>query len=59
VSIVHSAFAASDQDLARAERIVAAADKDEPGTLVIDGKMVEPPTIVSMRRRVAAAKRHV
>lgn len=56
VAVVHSAFAASDQELARAERIVAAADKASSGTLVVDGKMIEPPTILAMRRRLTAAK---
>ncbi len=56
VPIVHAAFGPSSDELARAERIVAAADQGTPGTLVVDGKMIEPPTILGMRRLRAAAR---
>ena len=55
VAVVHSAFTASDHELVRAERIVGAANKSTSGTLVVDGKMIEPPTVLAMRRLLAAA----
>src|SRR5690606_36941524 len=54
--IVHEVFGASGDELKRAERIVAAADRATAGTLVVDGRMIEPPTILAMRRLLAAAK---
>lgn len=56
VRIVHEVFGASGNELKRAERIVAAADRATAGTLVVDGRMIEPPTILTMRRLLAAAK---
>lgn len=56
VSVVHAALAASSEELARANQIVAAADDGSLGTLVVEGKMIEPPTILAMRRLLAAAE---
>jgi (S)-citramalyl-CoA lyase len=53
IPVVHAAFAPSAKELERARRVVEAADEGFQGTLVVDGKMIEPPTILNYRRQLA------
>ena len=56
VPVVHAAMAPTDAELLHAKRVVDAADKGFSGTLVVDNKMIEPPTILAFRRQLAIAK---
>lgn len=51
---IHSAFTPSAEALALAHRVVAAFDLEPTRPLVVDGKLVELPTVKRMRRLIAA-----
>jgi (S)-citramalyl-CoA lyase len=52
--VVHAVFAPTDQELAWARRIVAAADgADGRGAIAVDGQMVDAPVVARARRLLA------
>lgn len=54
VPVINEAFAASEEELAWARRVVAAfADNPEAGTIALDGKMVDRPHLTLARRLLA------
>jgi citrate lyase subunit beta/citryl-CoA lyase/(S)-citramalyl-CoA lyase len=57
VAAVNAVFTPSDEEVARAERYVAAYKASPNGLAVIDGKLVEKPVIRAMERILAAAGR--
>jgi len=50
VAAVQAALLPSDAELARARRIVDAADRSQGGVLTVDGRMVDAPVIAAARR---------
>lgn len=53
IAPVHRAYAPTDEELARAERIVAAfdeAERDGRGVVVVDGRMIDRPIVLQARR---------
>lgn len=58
VTTINSAFSPSDDDVQRAERIIALfRDNPGAGTLALDGEMIDKPHLVQARRIVGLAKR--
>ncbi len=57
LAIVNDAFTPSTEEVARARRIVEAAETQGTGAIVLDGKMVDIPVIKSAQRIVEAAER--
>jgi citrate lyase beta subunit len=55
IATINSVFTPDTATLARAERIVAAFNKDPSATLVLDGKLIEKPTVRAMQRVLATA----
>lgn len=55
IAPIHEALAPSTEEIARAQRIVAAFDAAEGGVALLDGKMIELPVIKSARRVLALA----
>ena len=50
VAIVNQAFTPSDEQIARAETIVAAYEASPNGLAVVDGKLVERPVVVAQQK---------
>ncbi len=59
VAPIHEAYAhaPSDEQIADAERIVAAFEEAKGGVALLDGKLVERPVILSAQRVLATAGR--
>ena len=58
VATINAAFSPSDEDVRRAERIVALfRDNPGAGTLALDGEMIDKPHLVQARRIIALADR--
>jgi citrate lyase subunit beta/citryl-CoA lyase len=58
VATINDAFSPSDDDVTRAERIIALfRDNPGAGALALDGEMIDKPHLVQARRIVALAKR--
>ena len=57
LALVNGAFTPSTEEVARARRIIKAAETQGTGALVLDGKMVDIPVIKSAQRIVEAAER--
>ncbi|MBI4419581.1 MAG: CoA ester lyase [Gemmatimonadetes bacterium] len=55
VPVLHEAFAPSDEEVARAKDVVAAYERNRGGVLLVDGKLVERPVILSAQRTLAIA----
>jgi len=55
VSVVAAAFRPTDEEIARAERIVAAADSSTSGVVVVDGRMVDRPVVAVARKTLLRA----
>jgi citrate lyase subunit beta/citryl-CoA lyase len=58
LAVVHDVFAPSPEELARARRIVAAADEATAagrGAVAVDGQMVDAPVVARARRLLASA----
>ena len=57
VATINEAFSPSDDDVVRAERIVALfGDNPGAGALALDGEMIDKPHLVQARRIIALAK---
>ena len=56
VGCVHAALSPSDQDLAWATRIVAAADAARQGAVAVDGKMADLPVIRKAQRILSSSR---
>ena len=56
VPVLRAAYAPSPDALARARRILAAADSAENGVFAVDGRMVDEPLLRQARRLVALAE---
>ena len=54
---VNAVFTPSEEEIARAETVVAAWEASPTGLVVLDGKLVEKPVILSMRRILALRDR--
>lgn len=54
IATIHQAFRPSADEIARAERIVAAYDASPNGLAVLDGKLIEKPVVRAMARLLAA-----
>ena len=54
VATVNAVFTPTADEIARAERIVAAYDAAPNGLAVVDGKLIEKPVIRAMTRILAA-----
>ena len=57
LEIVNRAFSPTPKEIARARRIVAAADNQGAGAILVDGRMVDAPVVKSSLRVVAIAER--
>jgi citrate lyase subunit beta / citryl-CoA lyase len=58
VATINAAFSPSDEDVRRAERIVALfTDNPGAGVLALDGEMIDKPHLVQARRTIALADR--
>lgn len=58
VATINDAFSPGDEDVKRAERIIALfTDNPGAGALALDGEMIDKPHLVQARRIVALAKR--
>lgn len=57
VPVINGVFAPSDEAVARAEKIVAAADAAGGGVVSVDGEMIDEPVVIAARRTLAAAGR--
>ena len=54
--IIMSAFTPTAEQVAEARKIVAAFEGQDKGLLVVDGKLVEKPVVISMQRILATAE---
>lgn len=52
---VNTAFSPTEEEIARAVKIVAAAESKGSGAIVVDGRMVDAPVVKSARQTVAMA----
>jgi len=58
VATINDAFSPSDEEVSRAERIVALfRDNPGAGALALDGEMIDKPHLVQARRVIALARR--
>jgi len=58
IELLHKAYAPSEEEVRRAERIVEAAEKAESeglGVVSLNGKMVDPPVVMNAQRILALA----
>jgi citrate lyase subunit beta/citryl-CoA lyase/(S)-citramalyl-CoA lyase len=55
IAPINAAFTPSPDQIAEAQRIVAAFEAAPSGLVVLDGKLIEAPVIKGMRRRLAIA----
>lgn len=53
---VNSAFSPTEEEIARAVKIVAAAESEGSGAIVVDGRMVDPPVAKLARQTVSMAR---
>jgi citrate lyase beta subunit len=56
VAVINQVFTPSDEEIARAQRIVAAAAEAGGGVTTVDGQMIDEPVVQSARRVVAVAE---
>ena len=52
---VHALFTPSDDEIARARRIIDTFEEADTGLVVIDGKLIEKPVLRDMYRILAIA----
>ena len=57
VATIHAAYAPSDADVERAQRITAAVEAAGGGVVVVDGRMVDAPVVRAAARTLALAAR--
>ncbi len=57
IAALNAVFTPSEDEIARARRIIAAFDEADTGLVVIDGKLIEKPVLRDMHRIVAVADR--
>ncbi|MDA0785031.1 MAG: CoA ester lyase [Proteobacteria bacterium] len=55
VSVIHAVFAPSEEEVARARRIVAASEAAHGGIATVDGEMIDNPLVVAAQQVLAAA----
>ncbi|MEP4378645.1 MAG: CoA ester lyase [Alphaproteobacteria bacterium] len=55
VSVIHAVFAPSEEEVARARRIVAASEAAKGGIATVDGEMIDNPVVVAAQQILAAA----
>jgi (S)-citramalyl-CoA lyase len=55
VPLIHKALAPDPEELAAARRVVEAAARSAEGVIVVDGRMVDRPVVISARRILARA----
>ena len=55
IAAVNSVFTTSDEQIARARRVISEFEKADTGLVVIDGKLIEKPVFRDMHRFVAIA----
>jgi citrate lyase subunit beta/citryl-CoA lyase/(S)-citramalyl-CoA lyase len=55
IAAINAAFTPSAEEIAEAQRIVAAFEASPTGLVVIEGRLIEAPVIRGMRRRLALA----
>lgn len=55
VSVIHAVFAPSEEEVARAQRIVAASAAAKGGIATVDGEMIDNPVVVAAQHILAAA----
>ncbi len=58
IATINDAFSPSDDEISRAERIVALfRDNPNAGALALDGEMIDKPHLVQARRVIALARK--
>ncbi|MFY0691729.1 MAG: CoA ester lyase [Paracoccaceae bacterium] len=55
VGVINDAFTPSAEEIAQAQRVIAAFEASPNGLAVIDGQLIEAPVIKAMQRRLAIA----
>lgn len=55
VDVIHAVFAPSDEEVARARRIVAASKAAKGGIATVDGEMIDNPVVVAAEQVLVAA----
>jgi len=55
VDVIHAVFAPSEEEVARARRIVAASEEAKGGIATVDGEMIDNPVVVAAQQTLAAA----
>ena len=57
ISALNEVFTPSPEDVAKAQKILAAFEEANTGLVVVDGKLIEKPVVREMQRIVSVAKR--
>ncbi len=57
IAALNQVFTPSEEEIARARRIIAAFEEADTGLVVIDGKLIEKPVLRDMHRILAIAER--
>ena len=57
IAALNQVFTPSEEEIARARRIIAAFEEADTGLVVIDGKLIEKPVLRDMHRIIAIAER--
>ena len=57
ISALNEAFTPSPEEVAKAQKILAAFEEANTGLVVVDGKLIEKPVVREMQRIVSVAKR--
>ncbi|MDH3272354.1 MAG: CoA ester lyase [Gemmatimonadota bacterium] len=52
VAVIEEAFAPTDEDVDRARRVIAASERERRGAFLLDGVMIDRPTVEAARRLV-------
>ena len=56
VGVINAVFAPSDEEVARARRIVAASQEAKGGIATVDGEMIDNPVVMAAQQILAAAE---
>jgi (S)-citramalyl-CoA lyase len=57
IPIIHGAFTPTEEQIAKARKVVAAFEQNKTGLVVLDGELIELPVVRSMYRVLAIAER--
>jgi citrate lyase beta subunit len=57
ISALNEVFTPSPEEVAKAQKILAAFEEANTGLVVVDGKLIEKPVVREMQRIVSVAKR--